>query len=98
MKIDIGHVAKLASLKLTPDEEEIFDKQLSQILDYFSQLKEVETEKVEPIGHITGLENVVRDDETMPSISQEDAIGQAPKTHNGFIEVEAILENQDNLK
>lgn len=96
MKIDVDHVAKLANLSLTQEEKKLFQKQLEEILAYVSKLNEVNTEKVEPIGHITGLENVTREDEAAPSLSQEDAIVQAPKTHSGFIKVEAILEQTDN--
>lgn len=92
MKIDIDHVAKLANLPLTEEEKKIFQKQLEDILAYVSKLNEVDTEKVEPIGHITGLVNVTRKDEAKPSQNQDDALKNAPKTHNGFFEVEAIFD------
>ena len=96
MKIDIAHVAKLANLTLSKEEEKLFQKQLEDVLGYVSSLSEVNTDKVDPIGHITGLENVGREDIAAPSLSQEDAISQAPKTHNGFIEVDAIFQQEDN--
>ncbi|MBI2327499.1 Asp-tRNA(Asn)/Glu-tRNA(Gln) amidotransferase subunit GatC [Candidatus Curtissbacteria bacterium] len=94
-KIDIDNIAKLASLPLTKEEKVTFEKQLSEVLTYISKLNEVDTSKVEPIGHITGLVNVQRPDEPAPSLSQEDALKNAPKTHNGFFEVPAIFEEQD---
>ena len=90
-EIDIGYVAKLASLPLTPNERLTFSKQLHDILSYFSKLQEVNTQKIEPIGHITGLVNVARDDQTAPSITQKEALVNAPKTYNGLFEVEAIF-------
>ncbi|MBI3342068.1 Asp-tRNA(Asn)/Glu-tRNA(Gln) amidotransferase subunit GatC [Candidatus Curtissbacteria bacterium] len=95
MKIDIAHVAKLANLKLTPKEEKDFEKQLSAILDYFKDLQKLNTEKVEPISNITGLQNVSREDEPKPSLSQEDALKNAPKIHNGFFEVDAIFQENE---
>ena len=92
--INIDYVAKLANLPLTEEEKRIFEKQLAGVLDYFSKLNEADTKTVEPIGHITGLVDVVREDKTAPSISQEDALVNAPKTHNGFFEVEAIFEEE----
>lgn len=92
--IDIDYVAKLANLPLTKKEKSIFAKQLKDVIAYISKLQKVNTEKVEPIGHITGLVNVTRDDQTAPSITQEEAITNAPKTHNGFFEVEAIFEEK----
>ena len=91
-KIDIDYVARLANLPLTQKEKKTFEKQLKDVLSYISKLQGVDTEKIEPIGHITGLTNVTRDDATTPSISQDEALVNAPKTYNGFFEVEAIFE------
>lgn len=93
-KIDVQHVAKLANLKLTPNEEKNFEKQLSEVLDYINELQKINTDKVEPISNITGLQNVTREDIPSPSISQEDALKNAPKTKNGYFEVAGILENE----
>jgi aspartyl-tRNA(Asn)/glutamyl-tRNA(Gln) amidotransferase subunit C len=95
MKIDLAHVAKLANLTLSPEEKALYGKQLEEIVDYVSKLNEVNTEKVEPTAHITGLENIGREDEAAPSLTQEDAISQALKTHNGAIVVDAVFEEQD---
>jgi len=95
MKIDIAHVAQLANLKLTAKEEKDFEKQLPAILDYFKDLQKINTDKVEPISNITGMLNVSREDEAKPSISQEDALKNAPKIHNGFFEVDAIFQEQE---
>ena len=46
------------------------------------------------MGVIKGLINVVRDDRTAPSITQDEALVNAPKTYNGFFEVDAIFEEQ----
>ncbi|MCR4325057.1 MAG: Asp-tRNA(Asn)/Glu-tRNA(Gln) amidotransferase subunit GatC [Candidatus Curtissbacteria bacterium] len=94
--IDIEHVAKLANLNLTPEEKTLFEKQLGEVVNYISKLNEVDTDKVEPISNITGLENVARDDEAAPSLSQGDALKNAKKTHNGFFEVNAIFEEDPN--
>lgn len=91
--IDIEHVAKLANINLTQEEKELFEKQLGEVLGYFESLEKVDTKSIETIGHITGLENVTREDIAAPSLSQDEAISQAPKVHNGFVEVEAIIEN-----
>ena len=92
VKIDIDHLAKLANLPLTPDEKSKFEKQLSETLDYVKQLEEIDTKNVEPTSQVTGLENVTRDDQAAPSMSQEDALKNAKSVHNGFFKVKAILE------
>ena len=91
-QIDIEKVAKLANLALKAEEKATFQKQLEEIINYVSQLGNIDTDNVEPIGHITGLENITRSDEAGSSLSQEDALLNAPKTHNGFFKVDAILE------
>lgn len=91
-KIDVDKVAKLANLSLSQKEKQAFQEQLEEILSYFSQLDKLNTQNIQPIDHITGLENIEREDVTAPSLSQEDAIQNAPKTHNGFFVVDAIFE------
>ena len=93
--IEIDKIAKLANLKLSHGEKAKLESQLEEVLGYISMLKGLSTENVEPIGHITGLENVTKEDEPRPSLSQEEALQNAKKTHNGFFEVDAIFEEQD---
>lgn len=92
VKIDIDHVSRLANLTLNRAEKEKFEKQLAGILTYISQLNEIDTKDVEPIGHISEMTNVTRKDEPRPSLSQEDALANAPKRHNGFFQVNSIFE------
>lgn len=92
MKIDVAHVAKLANLPLTPVEEKKFEKQLSEILSYVEKLKEVDTKNVETTSQVTGLENVIREDQTSPSITQEEALSNTKSKYNGLFKVKAILE------
>lgn len=92
MKINVSHIAKLANLSLKEEEKEKFEKQLSSILDYVKKLEEVDTSKVEPTPQVTGLENITREDQTIPSLSQEEALSNAKNKHNGFFKVKTILE------
>ncbi len=92
MKINVSYVAKLANIPLTKDEEEKFESQLSSVLDYFEQLKKVDTKNVKPTSQVTGLENVTREDTVFPSLPQKDALVNAKSTEKGFFKVKAILE------
>lgn len=92
MRIDVSHVAKLAELELKPEEIKKFETQLSKVLDYVDQLKKVDTDKVEPTSQVTGLENVTREDEPSPSLSQEEVLKNAKSKHNGMFKVKAIFE------
>ena len=91
MKIDVPHVAKLANLKLSETQIKTLEKQLQSILDYIDKLKEVNTSKVEETSQVTGLENVTRNDEAKPSLSQEEALSNSKSTHNGLFKVKGIF-------
>lgn len=93
MKINVGHIAKLANLPLRKEEIEKFESQLSSILDYFKKLNEVNTSSIQETSQVTSLENVTRDDTTTPSLSQEEVLSNAKDNHNGFFKVKAILED-----
>lgn len=92
MKIDIKHIAKLAKLTLTTEEETRFEKQLEETLETINQLNEVNTEHVEITSQVTGLENVMDDDVATPSLSQKEALANTKNKHNGFVVVKAVLE------
>ena len=91
MKIDVGHIAKLANLEIKEEEKEKFQKQLSSVLEYVDKLQEVDTKDIETTSQVTGLENVTREDVAKPSISQEQALSNSKSTHNGLFKVKAIL-------
>jgi len=88
---DVQHVAQLANLPLTNKELKLFQTQLSDILKYIDQLQEVNTEGVEPTSQVTGLTNVLREDILTDSLTQTQALSNAPKTKNGYILVPGIL-------
>lgn len=91
MKIDVSHVAKLANLPLKPEEKNKFEKQLSETLSYVGKLNSINTQGIEPTSQVTGLENITRNDEAKPSLSQDEALSNTKNKHNGFFKVKAIL-------
>ena len=92
VEIDVKYVAHLARLSLTPDEEQRFGAQLGNVLGYIDKLKEVDVTGVEPTAHAFPLVNVTRPDEVRPSISNEDALRNAPAKANGLFIVPKIVE------
>lgn len=89
---EVEHVADLAKLGLTVLEIETFREQLSAILDYAAILKQLDTDAISPTASVLPLRNVMRADQAQSSLSQEDALANAPSTTEGFFQVEAILE------
>ena len=88
----VKHVAKLANLPLSAEEEEEYSKQLSEILEYVEQLNQVDTSRVEPTFNVTGQSNVLREDETIPGLSQEEALSNAPKKKDNIFETKGVFE------
>jgi aspartyl-tRNA(Asn)/glutamyl-tRNA(Gln) amidotransferase subunit C len=89
---DVKYVAHLARLSLTPEEEETFGAQLGQVLGYIEKLKQVDVSNVEPTAHAVPMVNVVRADEIQPSLSNEEALRNAPAKANGLFVVPKIVE------
>ena len=89
---NIKYVAHLARIALTPEEEEKLASQLSHILGYIEKLKELDVSNIEPTAHAVGLINVTRADETGESLSQEEALRNAPAKANGLFIVPKIVE------
>ena len=89
---DVKYVAHLARLGLTPAEEQKLGSQLGQILGYIEKLNQLDVSNVEPTAHAVPLVNVTRPDETRPSISNEDALRNAPAKANGLFLVPKIVE------
>ena len=67
----VRKVAHLARLELTPGEEAKFTTQLSDILDYFEQLSELDTENVQPTTRAIDVSNVTRPDSRQPYLDRE---------------------------
>lgn len=93
-KQEIQHIAKLARLDLTDQELEKYGGQLSNVLSYIDQLKEVDVEGVLPTAQVTGLENVLREDQAEDWDKQEveQALVDAPEREGRFIKVKRIIE------
>lgn len=91
--MDVKYVATLANLPLTPAEEKTYSSQLTQILDYISQLQKVDTSNVSPTSQVTGRVNSSRDDQTTPCLPISTAISQAESSHQNYFTVPAVLDN-----
>jgi aspartyl-tRNA(Asn)/glutamyl-tRNA(Gln) amidotransferase subunit C len=91
-EIDVKYVAHLARIALTPAEEQKIGAQLGNILGYIEKLKELDVSLVEPTAHAVPMVNVTRPDEIRPSLSNEEALRNAPPQANGLFLVPKIVE------
>ncbi|MCK5511754.1 MAG: Asp-tRNA(Asn)/Glu-tRNA(Gln) amidotransferase subunit GatC [Thermodesulfovibrionia bacterium] len=90
MKID--HIAVLARLELTPEEKEMFSRQMTSIIEYIDKLNELDTSDIEPTSHVLSMKNIFRDDELKPSLSGDKALQNAPSRIDNFYRVPKIIE------
>lgn len=96
-RTQIRHVAELAELELTAEEEERLATEIGRVVAYVSELDAIDTTGVAPTAHVTaatpgeraaadGLAGLFRPDEPRPGLSHEDALAGAPRTaHGGFV-------------
>src|SRR5208337_3287610 len=94
---DVGRVAALANLELTPEESGGLLKDLNAILDYVAELNELDTAGVQPLAQISGLVGaaggaLLRADETRPSLERAAVMPQAPETDGVFFKVPKVIE------
>ena len=91
--MDIKRVARLARLDLNEPDLALMATQLSTILDYFDQIKQLNTDGIEPLAHPLTLQNVFRPDESAPSLSVDDALANAPSRVGDYFGVPAVFED-----
>jgi aspartyl-tRNA(Asn)/glutamyl-tRNA(Gln) amidotransferase subunit C len=96
----VRHVAALASLELTGDEEARFEGDLNAILGYFAELEELDTAGVAPMAQVSEIlprpaaapVTVLREDEPRPSLDRAVVMSQAPATDGTFFKVPKVIE------
>lgn len=83
----VHHVARLARLRLAPDEEERMREELSGILEHVERIQALDLEGVPPTTHVIERQNVMREDVPRPSLSQDEALREAPEVIDGMFAV-----------
>ena len=89
---EVLHIATLCRIGMTEEELETFAHQLSQILEMFQTLGELDTEGVPPTGHAASLETVLRDDDPQPSLAVTEVMSNVPARQGDLFRVKVVLE------
>ena len=85
-------LARLARLDLTDDEIEAFSGELSDILRYVEQLGDVDVSGLQPTTQVTGLKNVMREDEVIDyGVGHEELLRLAPQSQDGQVKVKRMI-------
>jgi aspartyl-tRNA(Asn)/glutamyl-tRNA(Gln) amidotransferase subunit C len=91
-ELDVLYVAQLARLHLTPEERELFQKQLGDVLLYVEKLNEVNVEAVESAAHGVPIFNVFREDKASDWFTPAQALSNAPRRANNLFIVTKVVE------
>jgi aspartyl-tRNA(Asn)/glutamyl-tRNA(Gln) amidotransferase subunit C len=89
---EVRHVAMLARLGLEPGDEAYYAEQLSGILEHIDRLQQLDTEDIPPTAQVVEITSRLREDEPRPSLSQAEALANAPAAVNGMFRVPSIQE------
>ena len=81
----VQYLESLGRLELSPEDEEKTQKALGDILGYFDQLSELDTDNVEPLSHAAGVVNVMREDVIANDDMRDEVLSNAPETKDGTI-------------
>lgn len=92
MPQEVDHIALLARLDLSPQERERAATELTQILNSFEKLGELETENIEPTSHVFAVANVLREDVARPGLSPAAALQNAPEAAADMFQVPRVVE------
>ena len=88
----VVHIATLARIGISQEEIDTYAAQLSDIIDQFEILNELDTSGVDPAGHAGNLRGVMRDDDPAGSLPPEAALSNAPRREGQFFRVRAVLD------
>ena len=89
---EVRHIALLARVGMTDEEIERMRDQMSNILENFDVLDQVDTEGIEPTGHSVDLSTVMREDAVTESSPVADVLANVPSSEDDLIRVRAVLE------
>lgn len=93
-KQDVDYIAVLARLAFTDAEKEKLTGEMNSILGYMEKLNALDTTGIEPLSNMNDRTNVLRPDDIVPSISNTDALRNAPDKQDRFFKVPKVIEQK----
>ena len=90
----VDKLATLSRLEFNGKEKEEIVNDLNRMLDFVSKLNELDTTNVEPLIYMNDEKNVLREDEVKQTISQKEALSNAPKKDSDYFKVPKVVEKK----
>lgn len=93
---DVQKVAVLANIPVSDQQAASLAEGFTKTMTVVEQLNSLDTSTVEAAHHVTGLENIMREDEVDEArmFTQAQALQNAPRQHNGFFVVDQVIEQE----
>lgn len=88
---EVERIAALAKLSFSDEEKAQFTEQFNQILAYVDKLNELDLSAVEPTSHVLAGPPLLRDDESRPSLTPDEALANAPRRTRNFFSVPKVI-------
>lgn len=88
---EVSRIARLARIALNEEELDQIAQQLDTIIDAVSKVQQVDTEGVTPMSHPHSIEAGMRADVQRTTLTQEQALDQAPAAQDDRFVVPQIL-------
>ena len=93
---EIRHVARLARLRLSDQELELYRTQLSSNLDHIAKIGELNVDGVEPMAHPSDLTNRLDDDVVEEALPRDVLLALAPEVEDSFLSVPKVLDGAES--
>jgi len=90
--IDIKRISYLAKLKLPQEKEEFYANSLKEIINWVDNLKQIDTNEVQPLHNVTNTSKSIRNDEINKHNSVEEVLNNAPERAQNFFKVPKVVD------
>ena len=87
----VDKLAMLSRLHFDENEKPVIKNELEKMIRFVDKLNELDTTGVEPLMHITGNINVLREDEVVQDCSREEALSNASLKNEQFFKVPKVI-------
>lgn len=90
----VDHIAHLARLKFEGDKKDAIKKDMENIISFMDVLSELPTDNVEPLIFMNDEVNVLREDEPKVTLTQDEALKNAPKKDSDYFRIPKVLDKK----
>ena len=92
---DVKNAAELAKIYIDSGELDPLTRDFNAILKYIDQLQSLDVDEIEPLSHVHGSQNIMRDDEATDGLQNEEGLEEAPEKGSGFFKVPLVINTGD---